>query len=47
MKKSEIYHLAQVTVLESGLLATETALQVIKTLMADEDLARFNEGREE
>lgn len=47
MKKSEIYHLAQVTILESGLLATETALQVIKTLMADEDLARLNEGREE
>lgn len=46
MKKSEIYHLAQVTILESGLLATETALQVIKTLMADEDLAKFNEGRE-
>ena len=45
MKKSEIYNLAQCTVLNSG-LRNETKLEVLRELMSQEDLAIFCEEQE-
>ena len=43
MKKSELYHLAQIAVLTSPCIAPENKLEVLKTLMGEEDLAKFIE----
>ena len=46
MKKSELYHLAQIAVVLSPCLAPENKLEVLRTLFDDEDLAKFVEERE-
>ena len=46
MKKSEIYHLAQFAVMNSNCIAPENKLEIIHVLIADEDFAKFLEGRE-
>ena len=46
MKKSEIYHLAQVAVMNSNCIAPENKLEILHILMADEDFAKFLERRE-
>ena len=46
MKKSEIYHLAQIAAITSPCIAPETKLEVLKELMDKEDLEIFCEKRE-
>ena len=46
MKKSEIYHLAQIAVMLTQCIAPENKLEVLKTLMHDEDVEKFVEERE-
>ena len=43
MKKSEIYHLAQIAAITSPCIAPETKLEVLKELMDKEDLEIFCE----
>ena len=45
MKKSEIYYLAQIAVLEMDLNA-KTRLEVLRELMAKEDLEAYCERKE-
>lgn len=47
MKKSEQYRKAQEAVLKDGTLLQHVKLEILKTLMADEDLALFQEKRAE
>lgn len=47
MKKSEIYRLAQISVLHDGRFTTQDKLDIIRELMYKEDLALFTEKREE
>lgn len=44
MKKSEIYHLAQVAVLNTATIAPENKLEIIKELMEGEELALYRDG---
>ena len=46
MKKSEIYHLAQIAVVLSPCIAPENKLEVLKTLMHDEDVEKFVDERD-
>ncbi len=46
MKKSEIYHLAQIAVINSPSIAPETKLEVLNVLLHDEDLEKFCEEQE-
>lgn len=47
MKKSEIYHLAQMAVLNTATISPENKLEIIKELMEGESLALYSEGLEE
>lgn len=47
MKKSEIYRLAQFTVLRDGVLYPDQKLDILRELMKQEDLALFCEQQEE
>ena len=46
MKKSEIFHLAQITVVNAPCIAPERKLEVLRVLMENEDVAKFVEERE-
>lgn len=46
MKKSEQYHVCQVLVANALAMDIEDRLEILSTLMNDEDLARFSEERE-
>lgn len=46
MKKSELYHIAQDAVLDSG-YSHEIKLEVLRQLMNDEDVARYVENKED
>lgn len=46
MRKSEQYRLAQLAVLKTNMLDS-TKLEIIKTLQADEDLAKYKEAADE
>ena len=46
MKNSEIYHLAQITVINSPCIAPERKLETLRVLMENEDVAKFVEERE-
>lgn len=46
MKKSEIYHLAQITVINSPCIAPERKLETLRVLIENEDVAKFVEERE-
>ena len=47
MKKSEIYHLAQIAVVMTSCIAPEKKIEILHTLMMDEDLQKFAEDQEE
>lgn len=47
MKKSEQYKRAQLAVLRAPDLLDTQKLEIVATLMADENLAKFSEEREE
>ena len=46
MKKSELYHLAQIAVIVSPCIAPETKLEVLNVLLHDESMEKFCEERE-
>ena len=46
MKKSERDHVAQIAVVLSPYITPENKLEVLRTLMEDEDVAKFVEDRE-
>ena len=46
MKKSELYHLAQIAVITSPCIAPETKLEVLHELFDKEDLEIFCEEQE-
>lgn len=45
MKKSEIYHLAQIAVINSPSITPESKIEVMRTLLEDESLALYVEER--
>lgn len=47
MKKSEIYHLAQIAVVTTATICPEGKLAILDTLMNDEKLALYCEEQEE
>lgn len=47
MKKSDIYHLAQVAVLNTATIAPENKLEILHELMEAESLAQFTERQKE
>lgn len=47
MKKSEIYHLVQIAVVNAPCIAPERKLDALRVLMENEDLAIFCEKQEE
>ena len=47
MKKSELFHKAQLSVLYDASLKAEEQLEILKLLIEDEELAKFQEEREE
>lgn len=47
MKKSEFYRSAQIAVINSRNLPVETKIEVLRILFEDEDIAIFQEKRDE
>ena len=47
MKNSDLYHLAQVAVVQSPNIAPENKIEILKKLLGDENLALLCENREE
>ncbi len=47
MKKSEIYHLAQIAVINTATIAPESKLEILDVLMNDEKVAIYFEEQEE
>ena len=47
MKKSELYHLAQIAVVTSSCITPENKLKVLRVLMEGEDLELFREKKDE
>lgn len=47
MKKSEIYNLAQLAVMTNPAIHSTQKLEILRVLMADEDLEKFREERDE
>ena len=45
MKKSEIYHLAQIAVITSPCITPENKLEILHVLMMDEDLELYSENK--
>jgi hypothetical protein len=45
VKKSEIYHLAQIAVINTATIAPESKLEILDVLMNDEKVALFCEGQ--
>lgn len=46
MKKSEMYYLAQITIINSPCVAPERKLEILRVLMSDEDSAQYWEEQE-
>lgn len=46
MKKSELYHLAQIAVITSPCIAPETKIEVLRELMDKESFESFCEDRD-
>lgn len=46
MKKSELYHLAQIAVINSPMIAPEIKPEVLKPLIDEEELAKLIESKE-
>lgn len=47
MKKSEIYHLAQITVVNAPCITPESKLEILRELFEREDVEKFCEKRKE
>ena len=47
MKKSKLYHLAQIAVVTTACIAPERKLDILRVLIADEDLEKFIEEQVE
>lgn len=47
MKKSEIYNLAQLAVMTNPAIYSAQKLEILRVLMADEDLEKFREAQKE
>lgn len=47
MKKSELYYMAQIAVINAACIAPERKLQILRVLMENEDVAIFCEKQEE
>lgn len=47
MKRSEMYHLAQIAVVQSPSISPENKLHILKTLLAQEHFEKYCEEREE
>ena len=47
MKKSEIYNLAQIAVMTNTAFHSTQKLEILRVLMADEDIEKYREAREE
>lgn len=47
IKKSEIYHLAQIAVINAQTIAPESKIEIMRVLIEQENLELFCEGREE
>lgn len=47
MKKSEIYHLAQIAVITAQTIAPESKIEIMRVLIEKENLELFCEGQEE
>lgn len=43
MKKSEVYNLAQIAVVNASCIAPERKLQILRVLMTDEDIEKYRE----
>ena len=46
MKKSELYYMAQIAVINAACIAPERKIEALKILIADEKLALFVEERD-
>lgn len=46
MKKSELYYLAEIAVINSPCIAPERKPEILRVLMKNEDVAKFVEERE-
>ena len=46
MKKSELYHLAQIAVLNSPCISPDNKLEVLRILFGDEDSAKYWEKKQ-
>lgn len=46
MKKSELYHLAQIAIVTSNCITPENKLKILRVLISDEDLALYREDQE-
>ncbi len=46
MKKSELYHLAQIAVVNSPSISPENKVEVLKVLIEGESFEKFNEDQE-
>ena len=47
MKKSEIYHMAMLSVIEDCRLEASTKLRIVEQLITDKNLAKWGEVQEE
>lgn len=46
MKKSELYYMAQIAVINAACIAPERKLQILRVLFADEDVSIYCEKQE-
>ena len=46
MKKSELYYMAQIAVINAACIAPERKLQILNVLIADEDSAKYWEKKQ-
>lgn len=47
MRKSEIYHMAMLSVIEDCRLEASTKLKIVEQLLSDKSLAKWSEEQEE
>lgn len=47
MKKSELYHMAQIAIIESQNISPENRVEILKLLLEDESLELYRESKEE
>lgn len=47
MKKSELYHLAQIAIVQSPQISPENKMEILKLLLENESLELYRESKEE